>query len=358
MKVLVVTAMYPKPGNPAFGSFVSTQVESLRQSGVEVELLVLSGKMRKLIYPKGVIQLRRRLADRSIDLVHAHYGYVGMVARTQWQLPVVVTFHGDDLMGTIGPQGQRRHFSRLVGRASQALANRVDAVIVQNRQMASLIPKANAHIIPHEIDFDVFQHTPKGQARTILGLDPSRKYLLFAANPTIPVKRYPLAQAVAEHLGREDSGIELLVVHTETQPRLALYMSACDALVFPSYQEGSPNVVKQAMACNLPIVATDVGDIREVIGGTAGCYVCDPTVEAFAHSVRQILQTCERTQGRDDVQQFDTPIIARRVIDLYESVLSKKNRLDRASGMSVGPPSRKFNAESRCSARKQYDDCG
>jgi glycosyltransferase involved in cell wall biosynthesis len=358
MKVLVVTAMYPKPGNPAFGSFVSTQVESLRQSGVEVELLVLSGKVRKLIYPKGVLQLRRRLVDRSIDLVHAHYGYVGMVARTQWQVPVVVTFHGDDLMGTIGPQGQRRHFSRLVGRASQALANCVDAVIVQNRQMANLIPKANAHIIPHEIDFDVFQHTPKAQARSILGLDPSKKYLLFAANPTIPVKRFPLAQAVAELFTREDSGIELLVIHTETQPRLALYMSACDALLFPSYQEGSPNVVKQAMACNLPIVATDVGDIRDVIGGTAGCYVCDPTVEAFAEALRQILSTCERTQGRDDVQQFDTPIIARRVIDLYDSVLSNQRRLDRVRNLNVGPPAGKLNSDHRCSAGNTCDDSG
>ena len=187
MKVLVVTAMYPTPGNPGFGSFVRTQVEALRRSGVDIEVLVLSGKVRKLIYPKGVCQLRRRLADRSIDLVHAHYGYVGMVARTQWKVPVVVTFHGDDLMGTIGPQGQRRHYSRLVGRASQALANHVDAVIVQNRQMANLIPKANAHIIPHEVNFDVFQHTPRKEARAILGLDAAKKYLLFAANPSIPV---------------------------------------------------------------------------------------------------------------------------------------------------------------------------
>src|SRR5687768_11062660 len=104
MKVLLITAMYPTPENPAFGSFIQTQVESLRQAGVLIELLVLAGRWRKLIYPKGVIQLRQRLANHAIDLVHAHYSYTGIVARTQWQVPMVVTYHGDDLLGTVNVQ--------------------------------------------------------------------------------------------------------------------------------------------------------------------------------------------------------------------------------------------------------------
>src|SRR5262245_24644160 len=102
MRVLIATAIYPTPANPAFGSFVRTQVESLRKAGVEIELLVLQGCHRKLIYPKGVFQLRQRLANHSIDLVHAHYSYVGIVARTQREVPVIVTYHGSDLLGGIG----------------------------------------------------------------------------------------------------------------------------------------------------------------------------------------------------------------------------------------------------------------
>src|SRR5260370_8534522 len=92
MKVLVMTAMYPAPANPAFGSFVKTQAKSLKRAGVEIEVLVLGGRFRKLIYPRGIFQLRRRLAGSSIDLVHAHYSYVGMLARPPWTLPPSVPF--------------------------------------------------------------------------------------------------------------------------------------------------------------------------------------------------------------------------------------------------------------------------
>jgi len=336
MKVLIVTAMYPTPENPAWGSFVHAQVEALRAAGVEIELLVLAGKVRKWIYPKGVIQLRRRLADPTIDLVHAHYGYVGLVARTQWKKPVVVTFHGDDLMGTISPDGQHKTWSRWVARSSQALAHRVNAVIVQSQQMADLVPNANVHIIPHEIDFEIFKPTDREEARAILGLDPAKKYLLFAANPRIPVKRFPLAEAVAERLRQEDPSVELLVLYRETQPRLALYMSACDALVFPSFQEGSPNIVKQAMACNLPIVATDVGDVREVIAGTQNCHVCEPDVVDFLNRLREILHRRERTCGRENVQHFAGPIIAQRILDLYQSVLLNQRPTGLQRAVNIG----------------------
>src|SRR5215472_15581815 len=112
MKVLIVTAMYPKPENPAFGSFVRTQVESLRRAGVDVELLLLQGRSRKWNYLKAIFQLRERLAKGSFDLVHAHYGLAGMVGRTEWKVPVVVTFHGDDLLGTVNTRGKKNASQR------------------------------------------------------------------------------------------------------------------------------------------------------------------------------------------------------------------------------------------------------
>ena len=321
MKVLVVTAMYPTNENPAFGSFIRTQVESLRQIGVHVELLVLNGRYRKLIYPKGMFQLRNVLQDDSIDIVHAHYGLVGIVARTQWKVPVVVTFHGDDLLGTINPQGKTKWVSKPIAAAGSALGRIVDAVIVQSRQMAAKVKHVNVYIIPHEINLGIFQPTDRNAARAALGLENKKKYLLFAANPAIPVKRFPLAKAVAEHLQKENPSVELLVICKEKQERLALYMNACDALVFPSFQEGSPNIVKQAMACNLPIVATDVGDVREMISPASRCFVSSPTVTEFAGRLRQILANCERSDGRDHIRHLDGPSVARRVLRVYEDTL-------------------------------------
>jgi glycosyltransferase involved in cell wall biosynthesis len=202
----------------------------------------------------------------------------------------------------------------------------VDAVIVQNSRMARSFASANVHIIPHEVDLEVFRPTERREARRVLGLSDTRQYLLFAANPAIPVKRFPLAQAAFDRLRALHPDLELLTVFKEPQPRLALYMSACDALVFPSYQEGSPNVVKQAMACSLPIVATDVGDVREIVGGTAGCHICSPDPEDFAVRLAEVLRHPSRTRGRERVEHLAGPIVARRLIALYEEVLQKRGK--------------------------------
>ena len=326
MKVLIMTAIYPTPENPAFGSFVRTQAESLKRAGVDVELLVMRGRVRKLLYPKAVFQLRKRLRQSSFDLVHAHFGYVGLISRTQWKVPVVVTYHGDDLLGTINERGKKALWSLVAAAACKRLAQHVDAAIVQSAEMAGQLKKSNVHIIPQEVDFEVFKPTETKAARAALGLRPDKKYLLFAANPAIPVKRFPLAKAVALALGQQDSSIELLVVHKETQERLALYMSACDVLVFPSYQEGSPNIIKQAMACDLPIVATDVGDVRQVIGKTQDCHICRPDAPEFAAKISEILARRPRTDGREQIRHLNAQSVSERIIGVYEQVLRNRER--------------------------------
>jgi glycosyltransferase involved in cell wall biosynthesis len=324
MKVLILTAIYPTPENPAFGSYVRTQAESLKRAGVDVEVLVLKDRHRKLIYPKAIIQLRRRLAGTAVDLVHAHYGLVGMVARTQWKVPVVITYHGSDLLGWINSKGERGRLGTLIAGAGRLVARNVDAAIVQSDEMASKLKKSNVYVIPHEVDLQIFHPTERELARTLLGLNPLKKYLLFAANPKVGVKRFPLARAVADCVAAQDPSVELLVVSKETQQRLALYMSASDALVFPSYQEGSPNIVKQAMACNLPIVSSDVGDVRWLIGSTSDCYVCDSNVSEFSARISEILSHRRRTDGRKHIGHLESSAVAHRVIEVYQDVLLKR----------------------------------
>jgi glycosyltransferase involved in cell wall biosynthesis len=327
MKVLILTAMWPTRENPAFGSFVYSQARQLEAAGIEVDVLALEGSCRKLIYPKGVFEVRKRLARNSIDLVHAHYGYVGWVARTQWRVPVVVTFHGDDAQGTINENGKTKTLSRVTSAFCRALGPLVDGVIVQTDHMAGMFRGSNVHVIPHEVDLEVFRPISRNDARSRLGLSHEKKYILFAANPEIPVKRFPLAKAACDLLNASDPAVELLVVCKEPQDRLALYMNACNALVFPSYQEGSPNIVKQAMACNLPIVGTDVGDVRAVIGKTEGCYVCPPNAGEFAQAIRKLLRSPARTRGREHVQHLSGPLVAGRVIQVYENTLRKRAKV-------------------------------
>jgi glycosyltransferase involved in cell wall biosynthesis len=251
---------------------------------------------------------------------------MGVVARTQFRVPVVVTYHGDDLLGTIGKNGRIVPLSRVIRFGSRLLAERVDAVIVQNAEMARRLRRNDAYVIPHEVDLELFRPIDREHARRALGLEPGKKYLLFASPPEIAIKRFPLAEAAARLLSDNDPAVELLVVHKETQDRLALYFNACDVLVFPSFQEGSPNIVKQAMACNLPIVSTDVGDVRDVIGETPGCEICAPDPAAFARCIAEILARRGRTTGRDAVLRFDPSLVAARIVDVYEQVLDGRAR--------------------------------
>lgn len=316
--------MYPKPDRPAFGTFVRTQVEALRDIGVEIEILFLDGPRRKLIYPRGVAQLRSRIAGVKPDVVHAHHGYVGAVAMTQRRVPVVTTFHGSDLLGAPGFDGSLTTLRRIDARIMQALGERVDEVIVQSAQMARRLRRPDVHIVPHEVDTQTFAPTPRDEARAELALDPNRPFVLFAAPPTTPVKNFALTRAALDRVGEVMPDVELLVIQQETQPRLALYMSACDVLALSSWQEGSPNIIKQAMACNLPIVATDVGDIREVIEPTEGCHVVPVNdVAQFAERLREELQLHRRTTGRQAVSHMTREMVARRIAAIYEHAANR-----------------------------------
>ncbi|HET7037833.1 MAG TPA: glycosyltransferase [Thermomicrobiaceae bacterium] len=326
MRVLVVTNIYPTPDKPVFGTFVRTQVECLRRAGVEIDVMAMDGRFRKLIYPWGVVQLQQRLLRERYDLIHAFYSYSGMVARCQWKLPLVVTYEGADLTGAFSWNGRPDRSNAIVVPAGQLLARLADAAIVQSQEMADKIPNTNVHIVPHEVDFDTFQVTSREQARRQLGLEADKKYLLFAADPDNGRKNYALARAAAERLAAEDPSVELLVVWRESQERLALYMSACDALVFPSYSEGSPNVVKQALACNLPIVATEVGDIREVIAGTDWCYLAGFSADEFAMKLREILTVLPRTDGRLRARRYAPEVIVGQVRAIYDDVLARRER--------------------------------
>lgn len=326
-RVLVVTALWPTPRHPVLGTFIRTQVRALQRAGADLELMVLDAAWRKSLYPMGAVAVARRVARGDIDLVHAHFGYVGIVCRMQRRVPLVVTFHGSDLLGDMVDVGRIAPLSRLQAASGRWLAGRIDAAIVQSAQMAAVVPAGTpAHIIPHEVDLETMRPTDRRIARDALGLDPRRPIVLFAANPAIPTKGHPFAQEAVGHLRRSVPDVELLTVWTETQERLALHMSAADVLVFPSLQEGSPNIVKQAMACNLPVVATDVGDVRARMAGVAGCHVVPRSVEDFSAAMEAVISAGRRSEGRAAVADLAGPAVAARIMAVHDDVLAAGRR--------------------------------
>ncbi|MFH1228774.1 MAG: glycosyltransferase family 4 protein [Planctomycetota bacterium] len=326
MKVLVVTNMFPVPARPAFGIFIKEQAESLRRQGVEVDVLFIEGYRSKLNYIKAVWELRRRICQNNYDLVHAHYGLSGWVARMQCGLPVAVTFHGDDLLGTPvltmtqPPRVKYTLSSRVVAGLNKILARLVDAVIVQSAQMRYVSGNPKSMVIPCGIDFNLFQLIDKPAACRQLGLDARKKYILFAADPSVPRKNFPLAQQVFDIVKKYYPEVELLAVFNNPYEKIPLYMNACDILIFTSIVEGAGVVIKEAMACNLPVVSVDVGDVKEVISGADNCYLTTRNPEEMSQKVLGILNNGKRSNGRDRVEQFELSNIAARIISFYHKL--------------------------------------
>ena len=326
-RVLMVTGIYPTPERPHKGTFVKPIVDSLRADGHIVEIVHPNPTHpMPLRYLSATLQVFFKTLTGRYDIVHGHYGLWCLVARMQWTTPVVAAYLGDDLLGTVTADESISKKSLLVVRVSQWLCHHVEVVTVKSEQMkkASLID--DAVVLADGIDFDLFQPMPRDEARTLLGWDASKYYVVFANNPTIPVKNFKLAQAAIERLRARGMEAELIVATGLPQSKVVQYINASNALILPSIAEGAPNVVKEAMACNVPVVATNVGDVEQVIAHTEGCSVCTRDAEAMAEGLEKALLHSERTTGRADILQSDHMVTLKRVLAMYAQAIDKKAR--------------------------------
>jgi teichuronic acid biosynthesis glycosyltransferase TuaC len=326
LRVLTVTGAYPTDEKPHSGTFIRSQVESLRSMGLDMEVLHPRAGPTVFRYVAALIEVRRKITQQQLDIVHGHYGLWCLVGRMQWATPVVASFLGDDLLGTVTASGSYSAKSRVVARISRWLSRHVDAVVVKSEQMSRLIVGSNVYVIPNGVDFDLFHPLPRAEARALLGWDEDRKYVLFGNDPRIPVKGFPLAETAIEHLRRGGVDATLVVATGLPQSALVRYMNASNVLLLTSAAEGSPNIVKEAMACNLPVVATDVGDVAQVIGRTAGCQVCSQDPEAVASGLAQALNHPGPTTGREDIGHLEQSVVAQRIIEVYDHVLKSRTR--------------------------------
>jgi len=312
MKVLVFTHMYPSPRHPEAGVFVQQQVESLRREGIEVDVLHVDVKRSKWLYPWSFVPFLRHVLTHRYDLVHAHYVFAGIVARSQFRFPLVLTHHGDEAF-----YGWQAPLCWIMSRL-------VDKVIVVTEQIKRAIGLDSAVVIPCGVDFDLFKPMPQDWAREQLRLPADKKLVLFVGNYPERRKRFDIAQDAVTRLRAGGLDVDLIVAYKQPYDKVPVYMNACDVLVLPSEREGSPQVVKEAMACNLPVVSVNVGDVPEVLRGVQGCFVCRRTPEAIASKLMLVLERAERTCGREAARRYELTVIAKQIIQVYEQVLSKR----------------------------------
>lgn len=308
MKVLVVTNTYPTPETPADTPAIKQQVAGLEKQGHEVDVIHINYR-NHFNYLKAAWRVfLLNFQPKRYDIVHAHYGHCGAVARTQFRSPVVITYRGSDLLGR----------DRRVG---QAVVNMVDAIIVMSEEMKEASGREDAYVIPYGVNMDVFHPTPQDEARRELGLPEDAKLVLFPYDPKRPQKRYDVFTETLDNLRADYPDVQEVIIFDETHETVARYMNACDVLLMTSNYEGSPVAVREAVACGLPVVSVDVGDVADIIEKVGGCCIAERDPDELADAVRHVFENRARSQPDVDKVQVDAESAAKRVIEVYRDVL-------------------------------------
>lgn len=327
MRVLVVTNMWPSRDRPHWGAFVKSQVDSLIAAGVDIQLYEIQGWRSTGEYLKALRAVPRVAASWSADLVHAHYGLSGLAA-VAVKAPLVVSFCGDDLLGRPDGSGRLSLKSRALVYLSTFVAHRADGVIVKSEEMHDVISDVpGVEVIPNGVDLGRFRLESRDDARAALGWRLDGKILLFPANPEEPRKNFALARAVERRLRERGWDVRLEHMYGMPQSAIARAMNAADVLLLPSFHEGSPNTVKEAMACELPVVAAPVGDCPERLRECHPSAIAERTEEAFTEATGRVLQAGTRSNGRAIIENtlaLDT--VAQKVIAVYDRVLARRRQ--------------------------------
>jgi glycosyltransferase involved in cell wall biosynthesis len=322
----MVTGIYPTRGNPHSGTFIKTQIDSLLAAGLEIEIIHPKAGPVLLRYASAAIQVFLKTLTRRFDIVHGHYGQWCLLARLQWTTPVVASFLGSDLLGNRNTTSTRLRLDAFILSLSRRLSRHVDVVTVKTEEMAQALPGVKAVVCPDGVDFALFHPIPRREARAMLGWDQDRYAVLFGSNPARSVKNFPLAKAAIAQLNARGIAADLVIASGLSQTTLVRYMNASNAVILTSHYEGSPNVIKEALACNVPVVATDVGDVAQLIGRTTGCSICLHDADVLAAGLEQAIQHREPTTGRADIAHLECSVIAKQIIALYEQVLSRRTK--------------------------------
>jgi glycosyltransferase involved in cell wall biosynthesis len=307
MRALVVSNMAPTQLRPGRGSFVRDQVAALRRiADVEIELFEFRPGLRA--YPLAAVALRRRYSAGEFDVVHAHFGLTAWPALALPAARHVVTLHGTDL----------RH--PRTRRITLAALPRYDLVATVSASLADDLPAevaARAAILPCGVAMERFRPIPREAARLALGLDPEGPYILFPADPNRAGKRFDRAREIA-------GDVRLLTLGAMAPDHVTLAINAANAVVVPSDAEGYGLAALEALACDVPVLATPVGIHAQALEGIAGT-LCEPyDRERWASALAPALAARDpRIAGRERANEFSSDVMARRVLDAWEALFAQ-----------------------------------
>jgi glycosyltransferase involved in cell wall biosynthesis len=330
---LIITNLWPTSQKPAYGPFVKRSVDGLEALGIKGDVLFVHGYMGKSAYVCAAIIVTLLSAEKRYRLVHAHGGETALIARFYASAPVIASYLGSDLLAPTENGWPVRIRSTILRRHAALMT----ATTTKSRHMESVLPRAarrRNRIIPDGVELRKFTPIDRDVARMHLNWSRAASVVLFAGRAD-PIKRLWLAREAVELARRELPDLELAVVSTAAPGEMPLYYSAADCLLHTSSSEGSPNVIKEALACNLPIVATPAGDIEELVKRAHPGAVVPAEARALAIELVRCCRVPTRSNGRTLTNGLDLESAAIATLDFYRSV--KRDFATRQRGTVGGP---------------------
>jgi teichuronic acid biosynthesis glycosyltransferase TuaC len=310
MRALIVTNMYPTAERPALGRFVRDQVEALRRAGeaqIDVRSFAAGGVGGYIRAAARLARAERARGGPDYDVVHAHFGLTAWPALAVPARARLVTLHGTDIAN---PR------SRAI---TLAATRRLDLVAAVSASLAETVPawasRRPVAVLPCGVDLHRFGRIDRADARRALGLDPERPCLLFPADPSRPEKRIDRAREVAGE-------ITLLTLENVRPETVGLYINAASAVLVPSEREGFGLATLEALACDVPVLATPVGVAPEALAEVNGTLCAPYDRERWRAALAPLLVADDpRIVGRDAAGRYSSDVMARRVLDAWHELV-------------------------------------
>ncbi|MGQ0556513.1 MAG: glycosyltransferase [Nitrospiraceae bacterium] len=328
LRILAVTNILPAPNAPHLGRFVEQQIKALQRVGLEMDVLYVNRREDGMrVYASLPGLLRRYVGRTKPHIVHVMYG--GIMSRIVRSVirdrPVIVTFHGSDLLGQPFERPLRRLLAASGVLASRQAAQKCDGIVVVAEHLLERlpqnIPRSRVQVIPCGIDLELFKPLDRKHCREQLGWDQDTFHVLFQATGD-PVKRPELASAAIEHLRGQGVKVELHYLRGVEYEQVPVWLNASDTLLVTSHHEGSPTIVKESLACNLPIVSVPVGDIPRMIQGLGRSYLSPPDALELAARLQRVRMHTDEIPEYARALDISADHCAGRLVQFYKQVIN------------------------------------